>query len=366
MKVTKQHYVPQFYLKQWTFDSHSRQVYVFNKDNSKSYKANIKDVAYSKYFYDFPTFYKEQKSGFLDQLNNDKTLSDKEREDLILLIDKEQIVENALGNLEYQTAPIIKDIIHKLNGFSALPIAYFKKHKIFTIEQIIDLSYFIAMQYARTEESRITLEQITQKIAKYHSDFILDNIDKLQNNTKLKKHIGEEKFNSLYDSVKSGKFTKDSFTIEVDQTYKKLQHLASMFESAKHIANILKYYKWVILVNNTDIPFYTSDSPVIKKANLYGPLSNGFKSKGIEIVFPISPKYAIIIIEPSYLYERTPSLLDYTILNCSKENMIYYNDLLVQQATSQIYSNQNNFNIVIRRIEQTPEVSKKYRKRLHS
>ncbi len=47
----KQHFVPRFYLERWAIPG-KYQVYVFNKQQKKSYPASIYDIASERYFYD--------------------------------------------------------------------------------------------------------------------------------------------------------------------------------------------------------------------------------------------------------------------------------------------------------------------------
>ena len=51
-KVKNQHYVPQFYLKQWA--NNKEQLFVYDKKQKKSFTSNVKNVVSSKFFYDFP------------------------------------------------------------------------------------------------------------------------------------------------------------------------------------------------------------------------------------------------------------------------------------------------------------------------
>lgn len=363
-KVKKQHFVPRFYLSRWSLDSNPEQLYVFNKETKKSYISNIKDIASAKYFYDYPKLEEEQKRDWIEKLKNDESLDESQIREIIQLTE-EQIIEKALGELESYNAPIIENVIQKLEGFSALPIEYFLKHKVFKEGDIVELAYYIAAQYARTKETRIMIEHMTKTLVKHISDFTLLNIEKLENDTELLEKMGKESFEQFVENVKSGKFNKDSYTVEIDENYTKINHIQIMFQLVEDLAQIFLHYKWVILVNNTDIPFLTSDTPVVKKANLDHPFySYGFKSKGIEAIFPISPKYAINILEPSFLEEKAPTLLYHTIFDLSKENVIHYNDLMIQQATAQIYSNKNDFTWVKKRLKDSPEVGNKNRARI--
>lgn len=363
-KVKKQHFVPQFYLSRWAIKAGTRQVYVFNKELEKSYISNIQDIASANYFYDFPKMTDEQKNDFIQRLKKHKKIPPAQIEEIIAFTE-EQVLEKAFGELESINSKIIQNIITRLENFKSLPLKYFVKKPVLNADEILELSYYIATQHTRTEEMRIIIEQLTQKMAKHLSDMNFAHIDDLAKDTQLIKEMGKENFQALYESVKSGKFTKDSYTISINKDYIKLDHIKLVFELADQIANILMHYKWIVLINNTDIPFVTSDSPVVKKANLKHPFySYGFASKGIEIFFPLSPKYAINIIEPSFFREKLPLLLEITLLCCTEENIIHYNDLITQEATSQVYSNQNDFSWIRKRIKDTPNIAKKHRKRI--
>lgn len=365
-KVKRQHYVPQFYLKQWHNEKSDEQIYVYNKELQKSYSANIEGTASSRYFYDYPDLTEEQKKEFIDKVNKEKSLSASDKKQVIENIDK-QIVENTLSKIETINSGILNSIITRLDNIKALPTEYFLEHNFIKDEDIVELSYFIALQYSRTEEMRIVQNDMTKWFAKIMSDNIFQHIDYLEQDEELVKKMGGiEKFNKFREEIKSGEFNTESFEIEIDETYNKINHIASIFEHAETISDYLMHYKWMILINDTDIPFITTDHPVGKKSNIDNIYAHGFASKGIEIYYPISPRYAILIFEPSYFKEIAPDLFNQTILVLKESNVIHNNDLLIQTATSQIYSNINDFSWVEKRIKETPFVSNKKRQRFGS
>jgi hypothetical protein len=120
-KVKNQHYVPRFYLKQWHNQTSDSQVYVYNKDSKESSCRNIKTIASSRYFYDYPNLNEEQKQVFISKVNEDTTLSFSEKEQLINNIDK-QIIENALGEIEDTNSIILKSIITRLDNIEELSL----------------------------------------------------------------------------------------------------------------------------------------------------------------------------------------------------------------------------------------------------
>lgn len=365
-KVKRQHYVPQFYLKQWHNEKSNEQIYVYDKDTKKSYSTNIKGIASSNYFYDYPELTEEQKKEFIEKVNNSKEITAPEKEQIIKNIDK-QIIENLLSEIETINSTILNSIIMKLNNIKALPINYFLHHNFINNEEIIDLSYFIALQYVRTEEMRIVHNDMNKWFTKIMLDNLLQNIDKYEYDKEfIKKMGGIEEVNNFKNNIKNGKIDIKNFEINIDETYNKINHLSSIFELAEEISKYLMNYKWIILINNTFIPFITTDNPVIKKANLNMLFSTGFSSKGIEIYYPISPKYAISIWEPSYFKEIAPDLFNQTILEIKESNVIHNNDLLIQSSTSQIYSKINDFTWVEKRIKDTPSIANKKRPRINS
>jgi hypothetical protein len=59
-----------------------------------------------------------------------------------------------------------------------------------------------------------------------------------------------------------------------------------------------------VAINETPHPFYTSDNPVEKRANVQRPgrSLNGLRSPGIEIGFPLSSRHALVMLERTYFH----------------------------------------------------------------
>ena len=111
-----QHYVPEFYLK--NFSRNSKQIFVFDKEIQKSFPASISSVASQKSFY--------------DNSNN-------------------QSLEDAIGKVESKVGSILKILIDLLNNNQFARID--KEHKTILIQ-------FIWLQMNRTLESRIQFGSI--------------------------------------------------------------------------------------------------------------------------------------------------------------------------------------------------------------
>ncbi len=69
--VKKQHYVPQFYLKQ--FASPDERLYAFNKFTKKSFQTRVRDAASEMRFYDIhPDFYQNLQANNCFQESKDE------------------------------------------------------------------------------------------------------------------------------------------------------------------------------------------------------------------------------------------------------------------------------------------------------
>ena len=109
------------------------------------------------------------------------------------------------------------------------------------------------------------------------------------------------------------------------------------------LAEIIYNHVWIFLVNKSDTVFITSDSPFVKKANISHPFRSfsGLKSPGIEIAFPISPKYCLSIVEKKFI--KILEHFDGKLMHASYENVIHYNSLQVINSYRFLYSVNNNF-----------------------
>ncbi|MBM4259739.1 MAG: DUF4238 domain-containing protein [Deltaproteobacteria bacterium] len=127
----KQHYVPQFLLRNFTL-SGSDQLYVYDKSNDRTYKTNITNVAAEREFYDF-------------------------RIDGIDLT-----IEPSLGKIEVVAASEIDEIILRRS------IGHL------SLEKKTILSLFIAIQMVRTRHVRVSmdamLDQVREKIRSWGQD----------------------------------------------------------------------------------------------------------------------------------------------------------------------------------------------------
>ena len=298
-KVKKQHYVPQFYLKQWA--NNKEQIYVYDKKQKKSFISNVKNIASSRFFYDFPEIDENKKVEIKDKLKKDGF-----EDDYINNIFELQVLENNFSQLESIVSPLLKEKIKKIDDVSKLSEEWIKHYPIFTNDDKKKFSSYIALQIVRTNK---------------HKQFQRDMT------------------NQLFEGIKKVYKNKTNYNliIETDDDYHKWQYISTILPLTSKFSEILESYKWIVYRNFTNMPYYTSDSPVVE----FGQLGNsGLKEKGVEIRFPLNSKYELIIYEPTFIYEQY-NLLDIDnihILDNTLDNVKQSNDLQIQDSHSQIYT----------------------------
>lgn len=126
-KVKKQHFVPQFYLENFT--DTSKNIYAFDIIKCESFITAIENIAHQKYFYDYEP---------LDQF-----------------MGKEQTIEKALANFESESATMLRKLVAglKANDVSAFSQDDYRK-----------LADHIITQQKRTPESRIKGTQLAKEV----------------------------------------------------------------------------------------------------------------------------------------------------------------------------------------------------------
>ena len=267
----KQHYVPQCYLKY--FANEQERINVFDKSKMEVRRnQDIANVATKHRFYDLNlsdifaqggTLEKEKIKTDLAQILG---VEDKELvESYLKSIDEMQYIETEFfaKNIESIYGVLLDKIIQK--DYPITPWVIKNCHAISKIEKEI-FSLFIAIQIIRTKSFRDTLGSMLEQ-------FIGNISYKLQMNEK--------------DAI-----PPEDFEVTLDKDYVKFQHAGMILdpEMAQGFADVLSHHIWVVYVNNTEQPFYTSDDPIVNIPHKrdefisYG----GLNSEGIEILFPLS------------------------------------------------------------------------------
>ncbi|MBE5123375.1 DUF4238 domain-containing protein [Vibrio parahaemolyticus] len=164
-KKKKQHYVPRFYLKNFSSDESGKSLNVYNiSSNRYISNGNLKNQCYEPYFYG-----------------------------------KDLIIENAFSIIEGKAATILKNLLGKTN----FPKPFSEEHYV--------LLLFTLLQYARTKGAEVALKEFIDKVTK----FLLEQTGKFEEGDFDKFTI--EANNTIAWNLK---FMAESIHIAMDLKYK--------------------------------------------------------------------------------------------------------------------------------------------------
>lgn len=294
----KQHYVQQSYLRR--FSPNEKQIYVYDKVLGKDFPNGISDVAQESHFYRLP--------------DNLKTEDGKP-----ISVDDPLIVEKAFQKIEGRANQDIQTLI-ELSAGASIPA-----------EIRANLSVFLAIQFLRTRAYRNLVVETAEKFMRAVAREL------------IKKNFGEE----------SLKYTpKISFKDNAAGLFQSQQIFN--FDKLDGFAEVLYNHIWILCINDTGRPLYTSDNPVVMHTPLKDQLpAVGIASPGIEIAFPLSSS-RILTLADREVYGFHESPYDGKIRQLEAENVTYYNSLQVLDSERQIYCEKPNFDLVKDMIKKNP------------
>lgn len=305
-----QHFVPQYYLKKFCFKIESNEkrngkyfVYMYNKEKGKVIEKpiSVKDIGQAKKFYDIPG----KRLSYFD-INPEST--------------KPALFEdNCLNEIDGEGSTILNKILEILEA--KVKISQRSNTKI---NNILNSG-------AKKDVLALMMYQLfrTRKFRKHYAE-IIENIDF---------EFDNPEFNSVV------KAAQDSIKNNLE-----LHHLADFLLNEPRL---LSYHAWLneqiflIGINNKKQPFITSDHPVMMspKNDKYSTFKGiQLKGKGLEIYFPLSPKFIAIILEKT----ANQNLLDfeYSGLYFDLERVDSLNKLQFYQSDLHLYSSQDPSNLV--------------------
>lgn len=129
------------------------------------------------------------------------------------------------------------------------------------------------------------------------------------------------------------------------------------FEKVPKLVCSICEKKWILLINQTRIPNWSSDHPV-NAPNVVAPLSD-FSSPMIQMQIPLSPKVSIWLCNP-IMYNSLRS--KYEIMDIEK--IRFLNSLQVYWSTRYVFSNENDFSLAEQLIRDDPSLRDFHRVRV--
>jgi hypothetical protein len=282
-KFKTQHFVPRFYLKNFT--NSDNKIFVYDKTTDKVFKTVVENVACENYFYDS------------DRLKTE--------------FQEEQFLEKFYSSIESEFAPFYLDFITKVES----------KEK----------------------------DKITEEDKKAFANFLVLQIDR----TKEHREMSIQSYSVMKEQLIEKGFTKQQlidFGFDKENPDPKDLHIESILLGDKvrdTLAEILENHIWILLENNTNQPFFTSDNPVAKIANIIDEYISydGYASEGIEIIFPLNSKYLFVLCEREY-FKNLEKIENSKLAITDIENVNYYNSLEIIRSYRQVFSREDSFKII--------------------
>lgn len=234
--------------------------------------------------------------------------------------DEQEIIErNFIKDIEDKGAKALDELLGHLNMDFLLT-----KSKV-------DLSNYISLHLIRTLEERKHLDEFADKV-----------IEPLVN-VLVKKDIPE------------------GAKVIMNPKGRKAFHLDYMMKFIFNFAQMIYSKTWVLIFNKTNHLFYTSDNPVqlynhLKtKSNFEGNL--GLMCKGIQIMFPISPRVLLNLIDPQdgVFTDFVKIIKQDRISIYHQEKIRLYNELQTINSTRYIFSQENQFQRALTVLSKHPE-----------
>ncbi len=303
-----QHYVPKFYLRR--FCDVAEQVHVFDKASGASFLTNVQNIAAENHFYDFP--------------------------DGIDEIPDRQVGEKFLSSLEDDFADAVSELVDGI-PIKARRLDLRKKWIHKRLRE--PLALFLAIQAARTKEAREQFLEMAEKTMRF---------------------LVEERAAAEYPEM-------DLTGIRVRMNEQVLpSHHMGFFLSPEYVNRmvpILTRHYWMLGINRTGVPMYTSDNPVVRRPHIEDPgMSHiGLGSPGIEVAIPLSPWVVLILFDRGLFPDDR---IDGRAIDMQSENVEYYNSLQVLRSYRQVFSIDGDFTQASAMRESNPEISRLDRPRI--
>ncbi|MCX7409104.1 MAG: DUF4238 domain-containing protein [Planctomycetales bacterium] len=269
------------------------RLFCFDKVSVKSYPTSTEAAAQEPNFYEIP-------SGSLEGVEVPVN-----------------VIENALASIERMWAPIHADLIS--NADAGIISEALKR----------DYSPFLVIQWMRTRAYRDWMYATTQLAMQ-----------------------------SFADELVEANFPGESVQITVGKELLPAMHakkLLDLDEVEKMACHLIRH-RWVIGINDTEHLFYTSDHPVVRRANrtLAGRPMVGILDPGVEIVFPLDSRHILLVLEREHFTDWAEHENRAVVL--SQNQVRAYNSLQVMRCDKRLLCADDDFDIAREICAAHPEV----------
>ena len=283
--------------------------------------SNIRDVAQQRYFYDIPQVVIPP--------------------DLLQTMDR-QAIEHTLSELEGDFNTVVERVLRKVTSRNPLRrflnVVTFRHCKAISRRDKEALCFFVALQYLRTREFRLTIQ---------------DGLEQFE--SAIRKRIPADQIDFFFEGFQG-----------VNEVDVRMHHLSLMLDNefVDELTALLNGHILVIGQNRSHQKLYTSDNPMVRQAHKRHPVLRniGIGSPGIEIAMPLSSDYILIFMEKTHFAPLAKS--DRKCVDLEEGNIEYYNSLQVRGCDRQVYSATDDFDLARDFCRRWPERCAEHRRRV--
>jgi uncharacterized protein DUF4238 len=194
----------------------------------------------------------------------------------------------------------------------------------------IEYAPFLVMQWMRTKTFRDTMHELTQKSIQSMADDLA--AENFPGASKPRVVLGDNAMAAM--------------------------HSQKLFdqEAVERMADNLERHYWVVGINDTEHPLYTSDHPVVRRGNQTrdGRRLVGVRDPGVEFAFPLDSRHILLILECTHFAEwRKP---DNRAVPFTADQVRDYNGLQVMRSSQRVFCSENDFGLAREVCTAHPEI----------
>lgn len=314
-KVKKQHYVPRCYLEQWAKPD-TYQVYVYDLKTNKPRISSIYDVASENYFYDFD-FSSILRNADFDMMGF--------ANEALEHFDDEQYIEHFFAeHIESNYASSLHQIISKARQMSPWEL----RNCFFISERAKkNFSFHLAWQFIRVKAVRNSISN--------SADCLEQALIEMGASPEVIKKYSVP--NSQLPYIHGGMILNKGEINEMAQSFFRLT--------------------WILQVNRTNQPFFTSDNPIGTEAHVHHPFisMSGIQSQGIEVYFPLSPDLMLLMFDGEYHNDFQD--YDRRVIELSNTDVVKYcNSRCAMHSERCVFSTNDDFSVIQEMLDRNPNM----------
>lgn len=286
---TRHHYIWQYYLRPWTINDEKNLIYCLHCGTIDHKPYNLKNLGIKKHLHR------------IEELSNDDVLL---LEELIIKKSPKTLIQNHRDLVNSFTMPFQIENVGRSNGANSDDFKHVCK----------------ALKSNLHEELHTRIENTGRPY-----------LDSLQKGDCAFYKIEDDRIAFLH-FLYTQYYRTNNFRKKLLENYAELKRIWNVFTHlmANNSAYISSEFSLTLLENRSNIPFITGDQPAI---NTFVAGKNIHKAPdNIELYYPVSPKYAVLIFPPGVVKPESTIITDERIVD-------RYNRYIVCESDIQIYSN---------------------------